>query len=584
MFKKRAIIFLIFSFGLGILLGCTNQTTAPPAPTEAAGVASPATSTLSLETVPASETSEVNQEPTAEAAAPTTVVEPTALAIEAATSKPIPSTATGTTPSEAVVETTVPPTQPPVVCEGELAATISNAEGPYYKSGAPERTSLIEPDMAGTPLILTGQILTPACQPLAGALLDFWQTDAQGEYDNVGYTLRGKQVSDAQGWYRLETITPAQYPGRPPHIHVKVTTLDGSKLTTQIYFEDQPGNDSDGLIQPSLIVPLTTLAEGSQTATFNFILVAEPVAQIVPTLEEAPTLEEFPLPPGSRPHDVAPAVDGGVWYTGQGSGELGWLDPSSGETRQIALGAGSAPHGVIVGPDGAPWITDGGLNAIVRVDPLTSEVQYFPLPENTGYTNLNTATFDHNGVLWFTGQSGVYGRLDPAGGQVEVFAAPQGRGPYGIATSPDGAVYYASLAGSHIARLDLVSGQATLLEPPTPDQGARRVWPDSQGRVWVSEWNGAQLARYDPATEQWQEWRLPGDNPMPYAVYVDEQDMVWLSDFGANALVRFDPQQETFTVFTLPSPAANVRQILGRPGEVWGAESGTDKLVVIRTR
>ncbi len=82
----------------------------------------------------------------------------------------------------------------------------------------------------------------------------------------------------------------------------------------------------------------------------------------------------------------------------------------------------------------------------------------------------------------------------------------------------------------------------------------------------------------------WREWRLPGENPRPYAVYVDERDMVWLSDFGANALVRFDPHQETFEIFTLPSPGANVRQILGRSGEVWGAESGTDKLVVIRTR
>jgi virginiamycin B lyase len=196
---------------------------------------------------------------------------------------------------------------------------------------------------------------------------------------------------------------------------------------------------------------------------------------------------------------------------------------------------------------------------------------------------LNTASFDGNGVLWFTGQSGIYGRLDPAVGQVEVFEAPRGRGPYGIATTPDGAVYYASLAGSHIARLDLESGQATVLEPPTPNQGARRVWSDSQGRIWVSEWEGGQVGMYDPATEQWQEWRLPGDNPLPYAVYVDDQDMVWLSDFAANALVRFDPNQESFEVFTIPSPNASVRQILGRPGEVWGAESGTDKLVVIRT-
>ena len=166
---------------------------------------------------------------------------------------------------------------------------------------------------------------------------------------------------------------------------------------------------------------------------------------------------------------------------------------------------------------------------------------------------------------------------------MEVFDAPDGRGPYGIATTPDGIVYYASLAASHIARLDSESGAATVLEPPTPGQGARRVWSDSQGRIWVSEWNAGQVAVYDPAAETWREWRLPGDNPKPYAVYVDDRDIVWLSDFGANALVSFDPQTETFEIFPLPSSPANVRQILGRPGEVWGAESGVDKLVVIRT-
>jgi virginiamycin B lyase len=96
------------------------------------------------------------------------------------------------------------------------------------------------------------------------------------------------------------------------------------------------------------------------------------------------TVREYPVPAGSRPHDVAPARDGGIWYTAQGSGELGWLDPKTGTTRHIALGDGSAPHGVIVGPDGAPWITDGGLNAIVRVDPKTKRVRRFPLPASSG--------------------------------------------------------------------------------------------------------------------------------------------------------------------------------------------------------
>jgi virginiamycin B lyase len=167
---------------------------------------------------------------------------------------------------------------------------------------------------------------------------------------------------------------------------------------------------------------------------------------------------------------------------------------------------------------------------------------------------------------------------------MEVFAAVRGRGPYGIATTPGGDVYYASLAGSHIAAIDLDTGEATILEPPTLGQGARRVWSDSQGRLWISEWNAGQVGLYDPATGEWQEWLLPGDNPMPYAVYVDDEDQVWLSDFGANALVRFDPLAETFESFPLPTPGGSVRQILGRPGEVWGAESAADKLVVVRTR
>jgi virginiamycin B lyase len=294
-------------------------------------------------------------------------------------------------------------------------------------------------------------------------------------------------------------------------------------------------------------------------------------------------VQEYPVPAGSRPHDVAPAADSrSVWYTAQGSGQLGLLDPATGESRLIPLGDGSAPHGVIVGPDGAPWVTDGGLNAIVRVDPRTEKVDRYPLPPEGGSANLNTATF-RGGVLWFTGQAGVLGRFDPKVGRVEVFDAPRGPGPYGITTAPDGQVFYASLAGSYIGRIDHRTGAAEVLEPPTGDQGARRVWSDSRGRIWVSEWNAGQLGRYDPADGRWQEWKLPGANPMAYAVYVDDNDHPWLSDFAANALVRFDPSTERFTVVPLPSSPANVRQLLGRPGEVWGAESGVDKLVVVRT-
>jgi virginiamycin B lyase len=108
------------------------------------------------------------------------------------------------------------------------------------------------------------------------------------------------------------------------------------------------------------------------------------------------------------------------------------------------------------------------------------------------------------------------------------------------------------------------------------------VWSDSSGRIWVSEWNAGQLGLYDPESGEWREWGLPGSSPQAYAVYVDERDIVWLSDFGSNSMLSFDPATEQFEVFTLPSSPANVRQILGVPGEIWGAESGTDQLVVIR--
>lgn len=305
------------------------------------------------------------------------------------------------------------------------------------------------------------------------------------------------------------------------------------------------------------------------------------VASAEPIPQES-ILQEYSVPAGDHPHDVAPAVDGGVWYTAQHAGALGWLDPKTGNTRHIPLGEASSPHGVIVGPDGAPWVTDSGLNAIVRVDPETYQVRLFAAPEGTAYMNLNTATFDQRGILWFTGQAGYYGSLDPASGKIETFAAPRGRGPYGIATAPDGSVYYASLAGSYIARIDTKTGGAEVIAPPTKGQGARRVWADSKGNIWVSEWHAGQLAKYTPATQTWREWRLPGDNPRAYAVYVDEQDIVWLSDFGANAIVSFDPKSERFKVIELQSPGAGVRQILGRPGELWLPESAVDKLAVIR--
>lgn len=300
---------------------------------------------------------------------------------------------------------------------------------------------------------------------------------------------------------------------------------------------------------------------------------------------QSPRLQSWPLKTPRRTgiHDVAPASDDGVWFSAQGSGDLGYFDPATGRTELIPLGPGSSPHGVIQGPDKAAWLTDGGQQAIVRVGWPDRAVRVFPLPEKTPYANLNTCAFDGDGDLWFTGQSGVIGKLAVKSGKVSVWDAPRGRGPYGICATPKGEIWWCSLAGSFIAHIDRRTGQSTVIEPPTRSQGARRVWSDSSGRIWVSEWNSGNLSVYDSASKKWRTFKVPGASPRTYAVYVDERDQVWVSEWAGNAVYRFDPAGEKFERFGFPRDDTNIRQILGRPGEVWLPESGTEFISVIRT-
>ena len=237
---------------------------------------------------------------------------------------------------------------------------------------------------------------------------------------------------------------------------------------------------------------------------------------------------------------------------------------------------------MIVGPDGAAWVTDSGLNANVRVDLKTREVKVFPLPADFPGANLNTATFDRKGIYWFTGQNGVYGRVNPSTGKTDAWKAPRGRGPYGIATAPNGDVWYASLAGDHLAKIDTVTGEASIVEPPRKGVGPRRIWADSKGDLWVSLWHSGEVGRYDPASKSWKTWPINNAKSGTYSVYVDEKDKVWLTDFMSNAIVRFDPATEKFESFPSNKRGASVRQMLGRSGEAWGAESGTDRLVVVK--
>ncbi len=161
---------------------------------------------------------------------------------------------------------------PSPTCTAGTRATPAQTEGPYYKSGSPQRTALTEPKSAAPKLIVTGYVLSRSdCRPVSRAWLDFWQADERGNYDNVGYRMRGFQFTDNAGIYYLETVLPGLYPGRTRHIHVKVRAPNGPTLTTQLYFPGEQRNQTDGIFNSAL---LTTVRDGAggKVATFTFIV------------------------------------------------------------------------------------------------------------------------------------------------------------------------------------------------------------------------------------------------------------------------------------------------------------------------
>ncbi len=173
-----------------------------------------------------------------------------------------------TQPAPTPLAQVLPPTP---ACGDADDLTPEQTEGPYYTPNTPERASFIESGVTGTRIVVTGYVLTTNCQPVARALLDFWHADDAGVYDNVGYKLRGHQFTDETGRYTLETIVPGIYPGRTRHIHVKVQAPNQPVLTAQLYFPDEPQNNTDGIFRSELLMEVQAAADG-KTATFNFVV------------------------------------------------------------------------------------------------------------------------------------------------------------------------------------------------------------------------------------------------------------------------------------------------------------------------
>ena len=209
---------------------------------------------------------------------PTATIPSATMVVASATDAPsqTPSESAPATSGNTPVALTQPaPTQLPTIaptaavlpgpdCAVGLPPTRSDMEGPYFLAGSPEKASLIEPGMSGTPLNISGYVLTEDCKWIPGVKLEFWQADANGEYDLQGYRLRGHVFTDENGRYQIQTILPAPYETRPRHIHVMVLLPGQPGLTTQLYF---PGDSP----YPELTVALSEEAQGA-IAEFDFVL------------------------------------------------------------------------------------------------------------------------------------------------------------------------------------------------------------------------------------------------------------------------------------------------------------------------
>lgn len=162
----------------------------------------------------------------------------------------------------------------PVVYAQQCRVTPRDALGPFYVKGAPAQPDLCASGTGGAQkLTVSGRVLgMPECAPLAGALVEVWQADARGDYtqvgakqDDPGCLLRATLKTDAEGRYSFRTVFPGEYPGRPRHIHYRVSAMGYTPLVTQLYFARERG-------VPQELVVTAAPKDGGLAASFDVTL------------------------------------------------------------------------------------------------------------------------------------------------------------------------------------------------------------------------------------------------------------------------------------------------------------------------
>lgn len=293
-------------------------------------------------------------------------------------------------------------------------------------------------------------------------------------------------------------------------------------------------------------------------------------------------IREWEVPwPESRPRDPYVDAQGRVWFVGQRSHYVAYLDPETGEFERYDLEDGAGPHNLIVDGEGIVWYAGNRAAHIGKLDPATGEIVKYPTPTPSA-RDPHTMAFGTDGDIWFTSQGGnSVGRLDRRTGQVRVIELPTERArPYGLVVGPDGRPWFTEFGSFKLGTVDPATMELTEHELPREDARPRRLALTSDGVVWYVDYAGGYLGRFDPASGEVKEWRAPAAaESRPYAMASDDRDRLWFAETGPspNRLVGFDPAtEEFFSVTEVPSGGGTVRHMVFHQGDIWfGADTNT---------
>ena len=290
---------------------------------------------------------------------------------------------------------------------------------------------------------------------------------------------------------------------------------------------------------------------------------------------------EWNVPTPKFARDPAPAPDGSIYIAVMQGNKIARFDPVSKQFREWDLPEGAKPHGLIVDKQGIVFYTGNGNGTIGRLDPATGKVTEYKARSSGG--GPHTIIQGQDGTIWFTEQSGDrIGRLDPKSGAIQEYETRGG--PYGLALSQDGAVWFCQLGGNRMGRLDPATGKITEIELPR-GSGPRRVAANADGSIlWWAFYGSNELVKFDPIAQKiLKSYALPsGGGGGAYAVTLDGAGFPWVNEISANTVIRLDPTTEKMQVIKLPTTNTGIRKmIIAADGRLWYMGSHTGKIGVI---